>query len=200
MSLRFCIISIVFFSYQYAIGQIEKDPRNFYGICWRGNSSENIKYAKSMGYDFVFYQGGMEDDINSKGLGFYLETPEYMIYPRKVDVNKEYSEEEKAFYERYCALGDSNKKFPYSLASGWFFNENHFSAQLDFSKDFVIDWAIEEILKKIKEIEKKNPNFKFSGLAWDVPQLTGDFGLDTQKTKESWWTSLTLTRIEVKYT
>ncbi|MFZ4724763.1 MAG: hypothetical protein ACOYMD_04890, partial [Paludibacter sp.] len=34
--------------------------RNFYGICWDENPHQNLVYARQMGYEYVFYQPGME--------------------------------------------------------------------------------------------------------------------------------------------
>ncbi|WP_285009797.1 hypothetical protein [Pedobacter faecalis] len=151
------------------------DYRNFYGVCWRGGIEENLAYARQMGYTHVFYQKGMEDNPLSKGLYFYIESPEYTVYQRIIDKTRRYSKEDRDFYENYCRIKFSRKPFPNNLATGWFFDSNRFSAELDFQKQSVVNWAVTRILQEVKDIQSKNPEFRFAGFAWDVPQLSGDF-------------------------
>lgn len=153
----------------------DDDFKNFYGICWRGDPHENLQYAKQMRYNYVFYQKGMELDPLSKGLCFYLETPEYYIYNRTIDTRKKYSQKDINFYETKFAKRRSDRPFPHNLATGWFFSETRFTPILDFQQQNVINWAIDSILNYIKSIEKRNPDFHFAGYAWDVPQPEGDF-------------------------
>jgi hypothetical protein len=149
--------------------------KNFYGVSWRGTAHENLVYARQMGYEYVFYQEGMEEDPLAAGLCFYIESPEYSIYERTISYNKAYTKEQISFYENYCFLNDSGQSFPYNIATGWFFNNNSFCAQLDYSNEKVRNWAINAILNYVDEIERKNPDFQFGGFAWDVPQPSGDF-------------------------
>jgi hypothetical protein len=151
------------------------DFRNFYGVSWRGTPHDNLAYARQMGYDYVFYQPGMEKDPLSNGLRFYLETPEYMVYNRQVYTKKKFSTAEVSFYTNYCATVDTTSKFPNNLATGWFWNDTTFSAQLNFQSQKVISWSVERILRKADSIQSINPSFAFGGYAWDVPQPTGDF-------------------------
>ena len=67
------------------------DFRNLYGIVWTGTPSQNLEYACQMGYTHVFYQAGMEKNPKSKGLKFFIESPEYSVYPRLIDTEKTYS-------------------------------------------------------------------------------------------------------------
>jgi hypothetical protein len=149
--------------------------RNFYGIAWNGTPSENLAYARQMGYHYVFYQKGMEDDTASSGLFFYLESPEYSVYPRRLETNRAYSEEEIGFFELNYALMNGTKPFPGNIARGWFFNSYAFTPQLDLQQQRVIDWAVDSIIQHVKAIEARNPAFRFGGYAWDVPQPPGDF-------------------------
>ncbi len=149
--------------------------RNFYGISWAGTPHENLMYANQMGYDYVFYQKGMEEDTLSNGLRFYLETPEYTVYSKKIDLQKTYSTEQIRFFETHCALKDSSVSFPDNIARGWYTNPHLFTTQLDFQQQKIIDWAIDSILKNVAAIEARNPAFRFGGFAWDVPQPAGDF-------------------------
>ncbi|WP_222837296.1 hypothetical protein [Dyadobacter fermentans] len=128
-----------------------------------------------MGYRYVFYQQGMENDPLSDNLHFYLESPEYTIYKRTLSLNRTYPEKDVRFYEQHCTVSEPDQQFPRNMATGWFFNETDFSVELDFRNKDVVNWAVQEILKKVREIESRNPKFKFAGFAWDVPQLTGDF-------------------------
>lgn len=160
--------------WDYSVAQ-DQEFKYFYGISWRGKVHENLLYARNMGYKYVFYQKGMEEDTLSNGLFFYLESPEYSIYKRVVNTQKKYSEAEIKFYEKYGTVVNENLKFPANLATGWFFNDTSFSVELDYRKEEVITWTVKKIFESVQKIEHKNPRFKFAGFAWDVPQLTGDF-------------------------
>jgi len=149
--------------------------RNFYGIAWRGNPHDNLAFARQMKYDYVFYQKGMETDSLSRGLYFYLETPEYSVYTRRIDTRQTYTPAEIAFFETKCALMNNSKPFPNNIARGWFMNDHTFTPQLDLQQQLVISWAIDSILKNVAAIEALNPDFHFGGFAWDVPQPAGDF-------------------------
>ena len=151
------------------------DYRNFFGICWRGPAQDNIDYARQMGYAYVFYQWGMEDCKGLDGLKFYLQSPEYMTYPCGININKKYTPEEIKEIETVCALKDASKPFPQNIATGWFSPPNRFTAVLDFQQKKVINRTVDRIFKRIERIEKRAKNFKFAGIAWDVPQAEGDF-------------------------
>ena len=155
--------------------------RNFYGIAWNGTPHENLAFAKQMGYDYVFYQKGMEMDSLSNGLHFYIETPEYSVYKRQIDTKKKYSAEEIRFAETHFALMNNSKTFPNNIARGWFMSDHTFTPQLDLQQQKVISWAIDSILEYVESIESVNTDFKFGGFAWDVPQPAGDFWDTIQK-------------------
>ncbi len=155
--------------------------RNFYGIAWNGKAHDNLAYSRQMGYDYVFYQKGMELDTLSKGLFFYVETPEYSVYPRWIQTGKTYSPEEIRFYETNSALMNSNKQFPDNIARGWFSRPDVFTAQPDLQQQRVITWVIDSIISSVQSIESRNPDFRFGGFAWDVPQPAGDFWDTIQK-------------------
>lgn len=173
----FCIFSFNYFLNKKIGLKVNEglDYRNFYGIAWRGSAHENLQYAKQMGYKYVFYQKDMEKDPLSNGFYFYLESPEYLLYNRVISTTKKYKNEEIQFYSKYCVLKDDSLVFPQNLATGWFFNDSTFSAELDFQQKNVVAWTVRTILNKIAEIEAHNPNFHFGGFAWDVPQISGDF-------------------------
>jgi hypothetical protein len=151
------------------------DFRNFYGITWRGLPHDNLAYAKQMGYEYVFYQPGMEKDPLSNGLWFFIESPEYRLYNYNIYTKKKYSSSETQFYNNYCATIDTTSIFPKNLANGWFSSDTTFTAQLNFQSQKVISWSIDMTLRRVDSIQKINPNFKFGGYAWDVPQPSGDF-------------------------
>lgn len=179
-------IFILFVVIQLFTGSSEKHSRkpefrNFYGIAWNGTPHENLAFAKQMGYDYVFYQKGMEKDSLSNGLYFYIETPEYSVYKRQIDTKKTYSPEEIRFAETHFALMNNSKSFPNNIARGWFMSDHTFTPQLDLQQQKVISWAIDSILEYVESIESVNSDFKFGGFAWDVPQPAGDFWDTIQK-------------------
>jgi hypothetical protein len=173
---------IILFSFSCVTGKvddlsnnIQPEFRHFYGIAWNGTPSENLAYAKQMGYQYVFHQKGMENDTASSGLYFYLETPEYFVYPRRLETQRTYTEEEIRFFELNYALMNNTHSFPGNIARGWFMSSHVFTPQLDLQQQRVIDWATDSIINYAKSIEATNPKFRFGGYAWDVPQPPGDF-------------------------
>lgn len=150
------------------------DFRNLYGIVWTGTPSQNLEYACQMGYTHVFYQAGMEKNPKSKGLKFFIESPEYSVYPRLIDTEKTYSPEQIKWWETHCSLISLEKPFPWNIAPGWRIGKK-FTATLDLQQKSVIKDIVAKIVDRVKRIEAKNPDFKFAGFAWDVPQPPGDF-------------------------
>ena len=149
--------------------------RNFYGICWgKRNIHQDLTFARQMGYDYVFYQPGMEDDSLSNDLYFFLESPQYMVYPHTVYIDKTYTPEEISYFQNNASLKDSTSVFPNNIATGWFV-KNGFYFTLDFQQKRVVVQTVDSILKRVDAIVAKNPRFHFAGYSWDVPDLPGDF-------------------------
>jgi len=190
--LAFTISFLAFFIFTKAYSQKmingHPDYRNFYGISWRGTPHENLAYAKQMKYDYVFYQPGMEKNPLSNGLYFYIETPEYFIYNRALDISKSYTKKQIDFFEKTFALINNQQPFPDNIAKGWVFNDHTFTPILDFQQERVISWAVDSILNFAARIEKANPSFHFGGFAWDVPQPAGDFWKDKRQVTLKAWT------------
>jgi hypothetical protein len=154
----------------------KSDFRDFYGIAWNGTPHDNLLFAKQMGYGYVFYQRGMENDPLAKDLKFYIESPQYSIYPvpRNIDRKRTYTDDEIKLYEKYFAK-KSNKPFPDNIATGWFGGPDRFSVEPDYQQQEVIDTLVNRIIHFAKTVERKENNFLLGGFAWDVPQLPGDF-------------------------
>lgn len=164
---------------------------NFYGICWNGKPDDNLKFAKQMGYSYVMYQPGMENSDRAKDLHFYLESPEYQVYStlgieRSIDKNKVYSENQKTTYQNYFALKRTDQPFPENMAPGWFSN-GRFSVEPDWQQQRVIDYFVSQVKYKAAILERSEKRFLFGGLAWDVPQLTGDFFGNGKQVSLSFW-------------
>lgn len=154
---------------------LESDFRNFYGIAWVGSNDDNLAYAKQMGYESIFYNSGMANNAHSDSIKFFLESPQYYCYQRRIDRGTTYSKAEKDYLSRFVALKDASKSFPENVATGWFFSSTNFSTEPDFQQQRVIDFLVDSILNKVAALERKEKGFEFAGFAWDVPQLTGDF-------------------------
>ncbi len=157
-------------------------PFSFYGISWRGKPSDNLKYAREMGYHYVIYQHGMENDPDARGIYFYIEEPErdcLTDYPsRRYDPKRNYSPEEKSFFDKYLCW-KSLDPFPANLATGWFYNDNEFDMKLDLQQQAVIDKVVDAILRKLSRLENKDLAFLFAGYAWDESNLDGSFYVKT---------------------
>lgn len=159
------------------------DFRNVYGIAWRGTADENLDFARQMGYTHVFYQWGMERNPKAKGFKFFIESPEYAVYPRVIDTAKKYSPEQIKWWETNCSLLSLDKPFPWNIAPGWRSGKG-FTATLDLQQKKVIREITDKIIERVKKIEAQTPGFKFAGFAWDVPQPAGDFW---DGTKDDWF-------------
>lgn len=159
------------------------DYRNFFGLCWISSVDETLRYAKQMGYRHVYYKDGMEKHPLSKGMFFVMESPEYSVYRRTIDISKKYPPEVIREWETTCSLISLDKPFPQNMATGWFVPPHHFTATLDLQQEKVIEDITNKIIEKVKKIQMANLDFKFSGFAWDVPQPQGDFWSE-HKTKK----------------
>ena len=152
------------------------DFRDFYGICWNRDTHDNLLYARHMGHDYVMYSRDMEKDPLAENLFFYLETPQSDAFPvpRTVSFTKAYPPQEIALYEKYFARKDDSA-FPRNLATGWFTTPDSFCVEPDFQKQEVIDYFVRRIVARAQALENQPRKFLCAGLAWDVPDLSGDF-------------------------
>lgn len=186
LAILFCLV---------ATSAAAADFRNFYGINWRGSACDNIAYAKSMGYDYVNYQPGMEDCPNNNNIGFFMETPETKVYPNnnvKIDTWISYPASDKEKYNDFL-LWKSTGPFPSNIATGWFDSSHKFQTLPDFQRQEIIDKVVNDVLAKIPNMENKENNFYFAGFSWDVPSLSGDLwsGLKSSGGKQvtiKYWT------------
>lgn len=154
------------------------DYRNFYAIEWRGTSSDNLKYAKQMGYRYVAHQSNTQQyNPDAKNMKFYIVNPELDVSPVKIemDLTKTYSSEQKTLHEKYLVWKNSAIPFPHNIATGWWYNDHTFLVVYDFQQQIVIDEMVEAIVNKAKSFENPAINYSFGGLMWDVSDLKGDF-------------------------
>ncbi len=152
------------------------DFRHFYGICWRGKPSDNLAFARQMGYEYVFYQVGMEKDPLAAGMNFFIESPEMTLseIPVEIDIGADIPKERRESYESDCCW-KSLDPFPGNLATGWPRNETRFTVNFDFQQRRVIDRKVAWALAVAKAIQEANPRFHFAGFAWDEANLHGEF-------------------------
>jgi len=169
------------------------DWRFFYGISWRGSSINNIKYARQMGYKYIFDKGDYKNYSEASGMRFYIESPEYHVYNRVLNT-KSYTSQEKSDFERLAAW-KSTAPFPGNIATGWMWGTDatRFSTEPDWQQQAVIDEIVEKIIAQAKSQENPSINYRAAGFAWDVPQLTGDFwnkpqALGGSQVSLSYWT------------
>jgi hypothetical protein len=163
--------------------------KNIYGICWRGEYEDNLKFAKQMGYSHVMYQDGMENSPLSSGLYFLLQKPENMICPHLnvsavISLNRTYPIEQQKIYRENFALKSLTAPFPDNLATGWYtFDRNKkpvtFAVVQDWQQKRMVDLGVELAVSAARKAERPEKNFLFGGLAWDEAELTGDFSNDS---------------------
>lgn len=151
---------------------------NFYGIAWRGNSADNLAYAKQMGYRYVFYKSGMENEQVAKeqDTNFFIESPDINLMPinAELDLTKTFTEQEKEFYQNYTCW-KSTDAFPKNLATGWPRNDHIFTVIIDWQQQKVIDYFVNALIAKVRTIQTANSRMKFAGIAWDEVNLMGNF-------------------------
>jgi hypothetical protein len=152
---------------------------HFYGITWNGKVDDNLKFARQMGYSYVMYQNGMEKSSLASDLFFYLESPDYQVYyslgiDRMVSKDKLYTDSQINTYQRYFALKNNHASFPDNMATGWF-RSGSFCVEPDWQQQKVIDFFVDKVINYAHGMERSEKKFLFGGLAWDVPQFTGDF-------------------------
>lgn len=159
-----------------AISYLFDDYRHFYGIAWRGAPEDNLRYARQTGYQYVFYQSEMEKSPLSKGMKFFIESPElnYVPFATELDLTKAYSKPEIDTFESF-ACWKSDAAFPKNIATGWPRNDHQFTINLDFQQQKVIDYVVELAIKRVKEIEAAGDQFSFAGIAWDEANYHGEF-------------------------
>jgi hypothetical protein len=163
--------------------------KNIYGIAWEGTASDNLKYAKHMGYSHIMYQAGMEELDEARDIFFMLEKPENLLYPYLgislvIQYDKTYTAAQQQAYLNYICLKNTTEPFPDNIANGWFvFHGNgmprHFATVPDWQQKRVVDLTIQQIFAKLAEVERPARGFLFGGLAWDQGELTGDFSSDS---------------------
>ncbi len=154
------------------------EHRSFFGIRWNGSFVDNVRFARNMGYRHVEYQDGMEHDPEISDIRFVVENPFYAVYwglwgDDYIRAGRTYTAEQRANMERYLAW-KSTAPFPGNIATGWFAGADFFP-QPDFQQQAVIDHFVQAIVQYVKDRERPAHGFLFSGMTWDVPQLTGDF-------------------------
>lgn len=138
--------------------------KNFYTVCWVDNPSNNIKYAKQMGYDYIgindlIYVATLNAIPNRADLKFYFVNPQwakeylYQGYSPIIPLARSYTQTEQDFFEQYMAW-KSPDPFPNNLATGWFdAAANRPYSMLDFQQQAVIDYAVTKTIERAYAFE-----------------------------------------------
>lgn len=175
------------------IGQ--SDPRNFYGISWRGTACDNLAYAKAMGYDAVLYQNGMNNCPSSDkaNMSFYINQPEDVYggtFSGTINVEGKYTQSQINRINQVMTWkgNGTDLPFPYNLATGWWFTNITFRALVDYQQQKIIDDTVAYSINRVGTFEDTSINWRFAGWAWDVPDLKGDWWTERQAgyTGTSW--------------
>ncbi|WP_419470356.1 LamG-like jellyroll fold domain-containing protein [Candidatus Kuenenia sp.] len=164
----------------------EKAYQNIYGTVWNDKPSEDISYARQMGYDSIAINPSSEvkdyhNNPNCTGLNYYLIDPQWYPqilsgYSRTIDSTKPVSEEAKEFYNQRM-VWKSHEPFPYNLATGYHpaGSSDQFYVMWDFQQQAVIDEVVENIISLAKSYEDTSLPFTFGGYIIDEPKLAGEF-------------------------
>ena len=81
----------------------------------------------------------------------------------------------KATFEKWCCLTDGTTSFPKNLALGWVYGDGTAAVVMDFQQQAVIDAVIAYTIKIARERENVNNDYKFIGIAQDVPEFWNGF-------------------------
>ena len=164
----------------------EKAYQNIYGTVWNDKPSEDINYARQMGYDSIAINPSSEvkdyhNNPNCTGLKYYLIDPHWYPqilsgYSRTIDITKPVSEEAKEFYNQRM-VWKSYDPFPYNLATGYHpaGSSEQFYVMWDFQQQAVIDEVVEKVISLAKSYEDTGLPFTFGGYIIDEPKLAGEF-------------------------
>lgn len=163
--------------------------KNIFGICWRGEAADNLKFAKHMGYHNVQYRLGMEDLTEASGIQFMLQKPENLMtadlgVTQVIRYATTYSAQQQNIFQSYYCIKNTTHSFPHNVANGWFsFNTSkkptQFAVVHDWQQKRVMDMAVDITFARVKELERPERGFVFGGLAWDEPDFVGDFSSDS---------------------
>ncbi|MDR4507115.1 MAG: hypothetical protein MRJ65_02565 [Candidatus Brocadiaceae bacterium] len=185
----------------------DENWKNFFAVKLNDSEKIHAKYAKQMGYSSIAIRdranvaSSYRNNPDLVGLKFFLSGPEYYQdyvmsgHARTIDTTKNYSWEEKNFYNRNMAW-KSTDPFPHNLATGWVEGDSaKFQVRWDYQQQRVIDEIVENIILLAKSIEDKKANFTFGGYMIDVPKLAGGFTVYDPKRRSknmivdlSYWT------------
>lgn len=162
-----------------------EDFRNYFGLAWNSTPTEILQYCKNVGHTCVMYKEGMERNPLSDGMTFVIETPEYAAYRRTIDLSKKYTKEEIAKIESLCAVAFPEKPFPQNMATGWFFNKNQVSMQLDMQQKAVHDIIIKRIFERVEKSKSATPasNSRDSRGTFRSPTATSTYTSKNRKTE-----------------
>ncbi|TWU52580.1 Dispase autolysis-inducing protein precursor [Candidatus Brocadiaceae bacterium B188] len=164
----------------------DDDWRHFYDISWSDKPSEDIRYAKQLGNDYIVVNpslSGREYHKNPDcaGLKFYLADPYW--YPqvlsghsRDIDTTKPISDTARDFYNQHMVWKGTDR-FPNNLATGHYSGgiSSAYAIVWDFQQQAVIDEVVERIIRTIKKYENRDLPFTFGGYILDEPKLSGEF-------------------------
>ena len=169
-----------------AVASANDSWKHFYGIAQSDKPSEDIKYARQMGYEYIAINPSVPVKEYRKnpqyaGLKFYLIDPYW--HPKvlsgcnkDIDITKPLSDAERDFYNQNM-VWKGYEDFPFNLATGYHSPDNpsKFSVMWDFQQQKVIDEVIEKIIRTIKRYEDEDLSFTFGGYLFDEPKLAGEF-------------------------
>lgn len=176
--------------------------KNIFGIAWRGDAADNLKFAKHMGYHTVTYRPGMQHLANAADIHFNIEKPENLMYSElgatlTISYSKTYTSEQINAFQSYYCLKNNTHPFPHNMANGWFsFNTSgkptQFATIPDWQQKRMLDLALNLTVARAKELEHPERGFLFGGLSWDEPDITGNFTSDSAAFNNSSNTGVTL--------
>jgi hypothetical protein len=176
--------------------------KNIFGIAWRGDAADNLKFAKNMGYHTVTYRPGMQHLANAADIHFNIEKPENLMYNElgatlTITYSTTYTPTQINVFQNYYCLKNNTHPFPHNVANGWFtFNTSgkptKFATIPDWQQKRVLDLALDLTVARAKELEHPERGFLFGGLSWDEPDITGNFKSDSAAFKNSSNTSVSL--------
>jgi hypothetical protein len=176
--------------------------KNIFGIAWRGEAADNLKFAKQMGYHNIVHRPGMHNLADARDINFMIEKPENLMYGHlgvtlAIRYATTYTAAQKNTYAEYYSLKNTTHPFPDNIANGWFnFNSlnkpTQFATVADWQQQRVVDLALLLTKQKVQEFEKPEKGFLFGGLAWDEGRLAGDFKSDSAAFKQGKNTSVSL--------
>jgi len=170
--------------------------RNYFAIAWVDSCINSLRYANSLGYDYIAAYENQPGGLGNGG-GYYKNTADaknkyfYLAdahdwyntlehHKRDITTTKQYTQDEIDWYLANCAtVSAKSNNWWDKLAKGYNISATQFYSVPDFQQQAVIDLIVNNIMTLAAAYASTNGDaghpFTFAGVLFDSAALTGEF-------------------------